>query len=179
VIRVQPGATFTLQVGIGKTDGSSAGRISIRADGAPVAFVKATANSANGNMVTEPQKIDGRFSIINLGGIVPGNIGAVTFKADENAAIGSKHQILFVGDNAITETTGSVILEIGSPRIPGDANEDGYADLFDALLVLQYDAGWDVSINESNADVNADGWADLFDALIILQYDAGWDVTLQ
>lgn len=64
-------------------------------------------------------------------------------------------------------------------RTPGDANEDGYADLFDALLVLQYDAGWDVSINVSNSDVNADGFADLFDALLILQYDAGWDVTLQ
>lgn len=64
-------------------------------------------------------------------------------------------------------------------RIPGDANDDGVADLFDALLVLQYDAGWGVSINASNADVNADGMADLFDALLILQYDAGWDVTLK
>ena len=66
-----------------------------------------------------------------------------------------------------------------SKRIPGDANDDGEADLFDALLLLQYDAGWNVTVNESNGDVNGDGWADLFDALLILQYDAGWDVTLR
>lgn len=64
-------------------------------------------------------------------------------------------------------------------RVPGDANEDEFVDIFDALLVLQYDAGWDVQINTSNGDVNADGIADIFDALLLLQYDAGWDVVLQ
>ena len=68
--------------------------------------------------------------------------------------------------------------DIGA-RVPGDANEDGFVDIFDALLVLQYDAGWDVQINTSNGDVNADGIADIFDALLLLQYDAGWDVVLQ
>ncbi len=32
-------------------------------------------------------------------------------------------------------------------RMPGDANDDGKVDAKDALLVMQYDAGWNVSIN--------------------------------
>lgn len=81
--------------------------------------------------------------------------------------------------DAFAGSHGLTVEYIAPPRIPGDANDDGAADLFDALIVLQYDAGWDVSVNESNADVNADGFADLFDALLILQYDAGWDVELK
>ena len=64
-------------------------------------------------------------------------------------------------------------------RIPGDANEDGGADMLDALLVLQYDCGWDVTINAANADVNGDGSADMLDALLIGQYAAGWNVELK
>ena len=64
-------------------------------------------------------------------------------------------------------------------RTPGDANEDGMVDIFDALAILQYDVGWDVSINGTNADVNADSQVDIFDALLILQYDVGWDVELR
>lgn len=66
-----------------------------------------------------------------------------------------------------------------STRIPGDANGDGATDIMDALLVLQYDAGWSVNLIKENADVNADGVADIMDALLLLQYDAGWDVVLK
>ncbi len=66
-----------------------------------------------------------------------------------------------------------------SARIPGDVNENGSSDIFDALLILQHDVGWDVAINVSNGDVNADGVCSIFDALLILQYDVGWNVTLQ
>ena len=64
-------------------------------------------------------------------------------------------------------------------RLPGDANEDGHVNIFDALAILQYDVGWDVTINLYNANVNADDAVDIFDALLILQYDVGWDVILK
>ena len=64
-------------------------------------------------------------------------------------------------------------------RIPGDANDDRMVDIFDALLILQYDVGWAVVINESNAEVDGNGMVNIFDALLVLQYDVGWDVTLQ
>lgn len=64
-------------------------------------------------------------------------------------------------------------------RMAGDANEDAVVDVYDALLILQYDAGWNVSLNTSNADVNADNSVDIYDALLVLQYDAGWNVVLK
>ena len=64
-------------------------------------------------------------------------------------------------------------------RIPGDANEDGVVDLRDALLVMQHEAGWPVSINGYAADVDADGKLDLADALLLLQYGAGLNVELR
>ena len=64
-------------------------------------------------------------------------------------------------------------------RLAGDADADGDVDIFDALLILQYDVGWEVDyINLENANVNGDEMVDIFDALLILQYDVGWDVEL-
>lgn len=64
-------------------------------------------------------------------------------------------------------------------RIPGDADDNGRVDAHDALLVMQYDAGWDVSVEKTNADVNANGGVDLDDAVLIFRYDAGENVTLK
>ena len=64
-------------------------------------------------------------------------------------------------------------------RIPGDANEDETVDLYDALLIMQYQAGWNLSINGRAADVNADGKVTIEDAILILQFDSGLDVELK
>ena len=49
----------------------------------------------------------------------------------------------------------------------------------DALIVMQYDAGWNIIINGWQGDVNADGHTDLSDAVLIFQYAAGLDVQLK
>ena len=64
-------------------------------------------------------------------------------------------------------------------HIAGDVNDSGETDIYDALLVMQYDAGWNVTINKTNADVDADSGVTLDDALLILRYGAGQDVTLR
>lgn len=64
-------------------------------------------------------------------------------------------------------------------RIPGDADNNGQVNARDALLVMQYDAGWDVSVEKTNADVNASGGVDLDDAVLIFRYGAGENVTLK
>lgn len=66
-----------------------------------------------------------------------------------------------------------------SDHIAGDVNDSGETDIYDALLVMQYDAGWNVTINKTNADVDGSSTVDLTDALLILRYGAGEDVTLQ
>ena len=50
---------------------------------------------------------------------------------------------------------------------PGDANGDGQVTPADALLVMQYTAGWSVSLSKVNADVNSSGSVDLQDAILI------------
>lgn len=64
-------------------------------------------------------------------------------------------------------------------RLPGDVNEDGEVDAKDALIIMQYDAGWPVLINGWQGDVNADGSTNLADALMIFQHDAGLEVQLK
>ncbi len=64
-------------------------------------------------------------------------------------------------------------------KVPGDVNGDGVVDANDALRVLQYSAGWNVSLDTANADVNGNGSVDVNDAVLILRYGAGEDVTLQ
>lgn len=59
----------------------------------------------------------------------------------------------------------------------GDANGDGVVDARDALLVLQYSAGWDVNLNVANADVTGDGMIGISDALKILQDCMGGDIA--
>ena len=56
--------------------------------------------------------------------------------------------------------------------LPGDADRNGTVNANDALLVMQYDAGWNVACAD-HADVNKDGAVDAKDAVRILQYCAG------
>ena len=57
--------------------------------------------------------------------------------------------------------------------MPGDANGDGQVTPADALRVMQYTAGWSVTINKVNADMDANGTVNLTDALLIFQTAAG------
>ena len=64
-------------------------------------------------------------------------------------------------------------------RLPGDATADGNVDLDDAVCILQYASGENVTINLVNANVNVDDMVDIYDALLIMQYEAGWNVALR
>lgn len=81
--------------------------------------------------------------------------------------------VLLNGQNA------SCIIHVKPLDLPGDANDDGCVNIYDALLIQQLCAGWSVAVNRDNADVNGNGGVELYDALLILQYAAGQDVTLQ
>ena len=59
----------------------------------------------------------------------------------------------------------------------GDANNDGKVDVADVLIILQYSAGWDVTVNPAKADVTGDGTIGISDALKILQDCMGGDIV--
>lgn len=197
-VTAKPGDELSFDISISDVSGTDA-KIGLKTNSAPVTFVSATGGPTND--VVPPKAFDGFFVLVNDGGItIPGNggsisgaptgpktlesgkVGTVTFKVSDSAVAGTYTVEAYKKDGSVT-VTGSITFTIAGTasgtRVPGDANEDGVADIFDALLVLQYDAGWEVTINTSNGDVNEDGIADIFDALLILQYDAGWDVVLK
>lgn len=60
---------------------------------------------------------------------------------------------------------------------PGDANGDGQVNAADALAILQYSAGWDVTVDTVKADVTGDGMIGISDALKILQDCMGGDIA--
>lgn len=58
--------------------------------------------------------------------------------------------------------------------LPGDADDNGFVEAADALIVLRYSMGMDQIVpNERNADVNDNGTIDAEDALIILRMSMG------
>ena len=62
--------------------------------------------------------------------------------------------------------------------VPGDANGDGKVNGKDGVLLAQYLAEWDVTINTDAADVNGDGKVNGKDGVLLAQYLAEWDVAL-
>lgn len=73
----------------------------------------------------------------------------------------------------------TIIPPIGGDRLPGDVNGDGVVNGKDSVALLQYLAGWGVTIVSTNSDVNADGVVNGKDSMLLMQYFAGWAVTLQ
>lgn len=186
------GGTVTMNITI--TGGGKNALIGIKTNKAPVTFASAVGGSANDTV--PPKSFDGSFVVTNMEGItispdgttasgsltgvsdlVAGDIGTLTFTVNADAAYGTYTVEAYLVSGSTT-VNGSVTFTV-SERVPGDANEDGSVDILDALLVLKFDCGWDVTLNEANADVNADGSADILDALLLLKYDCGWDVELK
>lgn len=61
-------------------------------------------------------------------------------------------------------------------RILGDVNADGTPNIRDASVVLRYNAGYDVGIDEKYLDVNGDGDINIKDASAVLRIVAGYDL---
>ncbi len=61
---------------------------------------------------------------------------------------------------------------------PGDITGDGVLNNRDAARLMQFLAGWDVTVVESLLDVTGDGVVNNRDAARIMQYLAGWNVEL-
>lgn len=60
----------------------------------------------------------------------------------------------------------------------GDANGDDRVNGLDLVVLRQYLAGWDVTINSAAADVTSDRKCNALDLIRLRQHLAGWNVTL-
>ena len=60
----------------------------------------------------------------------------------------------------------------------GDADGDGAITTMDAVLLSQYLAGWDVTLDAISGDADGDGVITTMDAVLLSQSLAGWNVQL-
>lgn len=186
------GGTVTMNITI--SGGGKNALIGIKTNKAPVTFASAVGGSANDTV--PPKSFGGNFVVTNMEGItispdgttasgsltgvsdlVAGDIGTLTFTVNADAAYGTYTVEAYLVSGSTT-VNGSVTFTVAD-RLPGDANNDGRVTTRDALVILQKIAGFDVTVNESNADCNADGRVTTRDALLILQWIAGFEVVLQ
>lgn len=78
--------------------------------------------------------------------------------------------------SCLGETATLTITVVGAEN--GDANGDGKVNGLDVILLRQYIAGWDVTVDPIGGDANGDGKVNGLDVILLRQYIAGWDVTL-
>ena len=86
------------------------------------------------------------------------------------------------GTDLDTMASQTIVLEDPSVAdfMPGDVDGDEDVTSYDALLVLRYEAGWDLTdIIEAAMDVDGDDEATSFDAVLMLRYEAGWDIEFE
>lgn len=198
VVTAKPGDELTMEVSIESAGGKSA-RIGIQINSAPITFVTAVGGSANDTV--PPRAFNDYFAVVNLEGasisadgssisgsgytvasLTDGVIGRLTFRVNADAAPGVYvvEPVLKSGSVTVKGTLTFRIEEKQSTdRVPGDVNGDGNVNSRDALAILKYASGQEVSIILANADVNADGNINSRDALAVLKYASGQDVVLK
>lgn len=112
-----------------------------------------------------------------------GNIVLLTFKVADDAEDGS-YNVTITCEEAYNAEYEDVSFEVTNATVtvasylPGDTNGDGKVNGKDGVMLAQYLAEWDVTINESAADVNGDGKVNGKDGVLLAQYLAEWEVTL-
>ena len=125
---------------------------------------------------------------LNHDGIVDTSYVEEMFLAATSIAQQAAYTIVDVRDGSLTVTTrqlnGLVLDQFtitsagdASDCLPGDADSNGRVDVYDALLILQSLAGWDVEISSANADANEDGVVNIDDALRVLELCFSGDMS--
>lgn len=96
----------------------------------------------------------------------PGVFANANYEFDKWTADSGVKDGVIVADTVFTATFKKKLLL-------GDANGDGTINSIDAALILKYDSGANVTLDEAAADVNGDGAVNSIDAALILKYDSG------
>ena len=132
------------------------------------------------SIATEPSKLTYRKGeALDLTGLV-----VIGTYSDNSSKPVTSYQVSGFDPNKLGNQTLTVSLGgktatfVVSVYLLGDADGNGEVTGTDAALVLQYVAGWDVTIDLLAANSDGKGEVTSADAALVLQYVAGWDVPL-
>ncbi|MBQ8005514.1 MAG: InlB B-repeat-containing protein, partial [Clostridia bacterium] len=123
------------------------------------------------------------FSFHSAGNYTKEALCTLVFKVKDDAKTG-EYSLKIIDSFACNENLLDIELSItaGAVRvldyIIGDSNGDGKINTKDVVLIAQYIAGWDVTINTAAIDCSGDGIVNTKDVVLLAQFIAGWDVKL-
>lgn len=140
--------------------------------------------AVHSDSLTSPYRLAWNNDLSSADGTAEGEAARLTFAVSSDAAPGEYPLHLSVPKYGILNASGRPVdcgfadgvIRVG---LPGDGSGDGIVDSADALLLRKYLAGWNVTINETNADVNGDGKINAMDSVILRQFLDGWDGTAE
>lgn len=184
------GETIQVTVSLENNPGLASAILNVSFDTSILTLQSVEYNTAMGGQTVPPQSMNSPVTLYWVSPFADMSedcvFATLTFKVSENAKEGdnTKVNITYEADNVYNLAEENIALNVmpGTVAvidyIPGDINGDGVLNNKDVTRLMQYFAGWDVTVNTPALDVNNDGSHNNKDVTRLMQYLAGWDVEI-
>ncbi|MBO5042589.1 MAG: Ig-like domain-containing protein [Clostridia bacterium] len=185
-----PGETVKVTVSLENNPGIASAILNVSFDQSLLTLLSVEYNTAMGGQTVPPQSMNSSVTLYWVSPFADMSedcvFATLTFKVSENAKAGdsTKLNITYEPDNVYNLAEENVALNITPGEvtvidyIPGDINGDGVVNNKDVTRLMQYFAGWSVTVNTPALDVNNDGSYNNKDVTRLMQYLAGWNVEI-
>lgn len=184
------GSTIKINITLSNNPGIASLVFKLSYNEAVLELSKVEYNTSMGGQTVQPSTMKSPVTLYWVNGFSNYSDDSVfatlTFNVAQNAKAGdfSDITISYSPDDVYDISETNVNMKITSGRItiiecvPGDINGDNVLNNKDVTRFMQYNAGWDVSVNSLALDVNGDGNVNNKDVTRLMQYNAGWDVEI-
>ena len=133
--------------------------------------------------IDSPYTLRWADSLATQNNTASGNIVKLTFKIKDDAMEGeysisvSHIEARTVNGEKVEFSQSDSVINVIN-YLPGDVDNDGEVNDWDAIVLNRYLAGWNTEINKFAADVDKDGEITDWDAIVLERYLADWDIEL-
>lgn len=185
-----PGETIQVTVSLKNNPGIASAILNVSFDTSILTLQAVEYNTAMGGQTVPPQSMNSPVTLYWVSPFADMSedcvFATLTFKVSENAKEGDRSNIAvtYEAENVYNLAEENVTLDIVPGEItiidyvPGDINGDGILNNKDVTRLMQYFAGWNVTVNTPALDVNNDGSTNNKDVTRLMQYLAGWNVEI-
>lgn len=133
--------------------------------------------------IDSPYTLRWADSLATQNNTASGNIVKLTFKIKDDTMEGeysisvSHIEARTVNGEKVEFSQSDSVINVIN-YLPGDVDNDGEVNDWDAIVLNRYLAGWNTEINKFAADVDKDGEITDWDAIVLERYLADWDIEL-